>query len=1463
MRVVTKAGALLWVCLLLIGSVSFLQAQSKLLISEIVVTPTGGEFAEIYNPGADSVDLSDYYLTDATFQGGGTFYYQIVEGGGGGGGFGDFHARFPSGATIAPGEYQTVAMNGTDFVTEYGVQPTYELYDTDSTITDMLEAVAGSINGQGGFTNGDEVCILYYWDGASDLVVDVDYLLYNAGSPAANNESVSKTGVSIDGPDADTDSSTYLDEVADSLQISALNHGFGFSLHRIDYSEGTQDTTGGNGVGGRDETSENLDVTFTNNSIPSPNAAWKNPPAENNAVKLLISEFVVTPTEGEYIEIYNPGIDTVALDDVYLTDATFQTGGTFYYQIVEDGGGGGGFGDFHARFPEGASILPGEYQTIAMDGAAFDTTYGVSPTYELYDTDSTIADMREAVEGSINGQGGLTNGDEVIILYYWNGVNDLVVDLDYVLYNQNSPAANNESVDKTGVSIDGPDEDSSPTTYLPDTADSLQTSAPNHGFGFSVHRIDYSEGTQTTIDGNGVDGGDETSENLDVTFTSNSIPSPNAGWDVPRNEVAYTESFEGGNFPPVGWSTANPDGGTGWIQVADSTSPIPGWTGGTITVPEGGGNFVAFATWNTGGATSNDQYLISPQLLDVQAGDFFELYLRYWPNTFADNVDILLSTTDTDPASFDIAVANLQFPDDDTTETWIAYSYDLTDYVDAGSDVYVAVREFVADNYADGASISMDLFSTSAAVDTTVTTFGNPPLNVDAIVGDSQIELTWVEPIGLNEIAYDDGVSDQQIGFAATGESAVRFTPRSYPTTLLGIRTTWHDVAGALDNVEYSVWENTTGGDAAPASEVLANMPYTVTVRGDWSEVDVAADSLEFTEGDFYISWVQPDTINYGLGFDNNSGDAGRSWISFDDGVTWSKVSQFNLPYNFMIRAIVQEGTGANAKIVELAPGGVVIAEKSLDGTMVMRDRDNGMVVDQQDVADFGAEMRARAAARAENDRRGALENLTSVDKVTKYKKSAHLFAPQTFQEAGQRTGGTIQTRKDRGGYSVEALTGFNVYRSEDSLTYSIIATVDDSTFNYVDETAVNGVTYYYYLTSVYDEGESGPSNVVSATPSGTPPEAQLALNHTPGDLNAAIYNDGFIGTEGSGFTGSGVTWRGVNGLFSGGLIFGSSVQASVNGHVPSLGLNTDVVNVTSDFAAGFESTADFDQVTTAYLNDEGAVTPYDVQIIQRSYSNTGDDYVFIRYGFVNESGAELTDFYSGIFVDWDVDNFGTNVGGVETGYQLVYTRDLGDAYYGFASMDGLSGARATTDGATATARTDSYTFITTFDETAPDSGDVRTWGGTSIGNIAAGDTAWVTWAMVAGDDLAQIQANAAAANTRAFELGWIEDITVGIEDETLGLPTEFALDQNYPNPFNPTTTIEYALKTRVDVKLEIYNVLGQLVKTLVNENQAAGFKQAIWDGTNNFGQKAASGLYVYRIEAGDFVKSKKMIFLK
>jgi hypothetical protein len=97
--------------------------------------------------------------------------------------------------------------------------------------------------------------------------------------------------------------------------------------------------------------------------------------------------------------------------------------------------------------------------------------------------------------------------------------------------------------------------------------------------------------------------------------------------------------------------------------------------------------------------------------------------------------------------------------------------------------------------------------------------------------------------------------------------------------------------------------------------------------------------------------------------------------------------------------------------------------------------------------------------------------------------------------------------------------------------------------------------------------------------------------------------------------------------------------------------------------------------------------------------------------------------------------------------------------------------------------------------------------------------------------------------------------------------PVAFAntLSDNYPNPFNPTTTIKYSIADRGQVSLKIYNAAGQLVRTLVNEEQApqAGGFSKVWNGLNDRGQSVASGVYFYQLTAKNFEQTKKMVVIK
>jgi hypothetical protein len=100
-------------------------------------------------------------------------------------------------------------------------------------------------------------------------------------------------------------------------------------------------------------------------------------------------------------------------------------------------------------------------------------------------------------------------------------------------------------------------------------------------------------------------------------------------------------------------------------------------------------------------------------------------------------------------------------------------------------------------------------------------------------------------------------------------------------------------------------------------------------------------------------------------------------------------------------------------------------------------------------------------------------------------------------------------------------------------------------------------------------------------------------------------------------------------------------------------------------------------------------------------------------------------------------------------------------------------------------------------------------------------------------------------------------------EETPDGIPTEFELRANYPNPFNPTTRIRYGVPRTALVRIEIYNILGQLVANLVTKEQTAGYYDVDWNGRDAGGALAPSGVYFYRIESDDFVATRPMVLQK
>ncbi|MGH7595940.1 MAG: FlgD immunoglobulin-like domain containing protein, partial [bacterium] len=118
-----------------------------------------------------------------------------------------------------------------------------------------------------------------------------------------------------------------------------------------------------------------------------------------------------------------------------------------------------------------------------------------------------------------------------------------------------------------------------------------------------------------------------------------------------------------------------------------------------------------------------------------------------------------------------------------------------------------------------------------------------------------------------------------------------------------------------------------------------------------------------------------------------------------------------------------------------------------------------------------------------------------------------------------------------------------------------------------------------------------------------------------------------------------------------------------------------------------------------------------------------------------------------------------------------------------------------------------------------------------------------------------------------------LSEMVTRVEDDVSQVPVDFALEQNYPNPFQSgtplgtreisATTIRYQLPKTTQVVLKIYNIFGQEVRTLANERQPAGMHSVVWDGRDQSGKEVSSGIYIYRLQTGESIQSRKMSFVR
>jgi len=271
--------------LFLVSTVTFGQAD-HVVFSEIVLTPSDGEYVEITNPTANDIDMSDYYLTDGTDTGSDKAYYKLPAGADyWSESNSDFICRFPSGYILPAGGSIKVSLRDNDsYVNTYGESADLSLNDN------LLDAVDGSSTKGNAVApkldNTRETLVLFYWDGTSSTVKDVDYLLWGDISFA-----VDKSGISGYQSDTPVSSQSY-------MSVHTTNEKL---IRAESASEGTETQSGGNGITGHDETSEPLSDTWAIASLVSSKpdiSGLSLTPASPTTEDVLVFEVTVSDDEG-------------------------------------------------------------------------------------------------------------------------------------------------------------------------------------------------------------------------------------------------------------------------------------------------------------------------------------------------------------------------------------------------------------------------------------------------------------------------------------------------------------------------------------------------------------------------------------------------------------------------------------------------------------------------------------------------------------------------------------------------------------------------------------------------------------------------------------------------------------------------------------------------------------------------------------------------------------------------------------------------------------------------------------------------------------------------------------------------------------------------------------------------------------------------------------------------------------
>lgn len=290
------------------------------------------------------------------------------------------------------------------------------------------------------------------------------------------------------------------------------------------------------------------------------------------------------------------------------------------------------------------------------------------------------------------------------------------------------------------------------------------------------------------------------------------------------------------------------------------------------------------------------------------------------------------------------------------------------------------------------------------------------------------------------------------------------------------------------------------------------------------------------------------------------------------------------------------------------------------------------------------------------------------------------------------------------------------------------------------------------------------------------------------------------------------------------------------------------------------------DQTFQSVFSDAGHAAPKPLQVEQTSMTfalPNNDRFVILEYSLINNGAVALPALYHAVFCDFDINDSGANFGGTDATRKLTYMYSAGGPYFGIALLGGTS--------ATNLALVSNTTYVyplSTIDSSnrmrfmkgtisSPTAATAGDWSAltASVSNLPAnGGQAIVTYALVYGATLAELQDATDAANALYSPVAPVTEL----------LPVKVLhLAQNHPNPFNPITTIDYTVARDGYVRLEVFDMAGRRVRSLVDEPCAAGAHTVNWDGLDDGGNQAASGTYFCRMTTAGETSSRKMTLVK